>query len=489
MVIRNRAALLRLIANPLLNFGDDYSAGNIEIEGDLVPFLEAVYRAMARPGEVRRRSGRRLPVEPGLRQLAHRIAPEHPAPLRHRQRLLPALAGRRDALHLRLLPRAGSSPWRRPRSPRWTWSAASCGSRAGRGSWRRAAAGAGWPATWPSTTGPGSGPTTSPASRSPTRGSGRGPRGSTGSSTSRTITATSPGSATSSSRSACWSTWAPTTTASSARSSTAPSSADGLGLIHTIGQNVAEPMSEWLEKRIFPGSYTPTVREMMEIFEPYAFSVLDLENLRLHYARTLEHWLERFEAHAAEVAQMFDDELRQGLAALPLRLHRQLHHRLPGALPGALLAPRQQPGSLDPRPPAATRESAMESCEVLIVGAGPAGSTCARILAKWGISVLLMDRDQFPRDKPCAGWITPAVLETLRIDPEQYRQGRLLQEIREFRTGVMYGRETRHRLRRDGELRHQAERVRPLPAAAQHRPRPRWGSRCAAWSGWRTGGW
>jgi menaquinone-9 beta-reductase len=84
----------------------------------------------------------------------------------------------------------------------------------------------------------------------------------------------------------------------------------------------------------------------------------------------------------------------------------------------------------------------MEQCEVLIAGAGPAGSTCARILAKWGISVLLLDRDQFPRDKPCAGWITPAVLDALRIDPERYRQGRLLQEIRAFRTGFSHGKET-----------------------------------------------
>src|SRR6185369_15090585 len=58
LVIRSRGTLLRLITNPLLYFGDDYSAGNIEIEGDLVSFLELIYRAMARPGEVRRRSGR-----------------------------------------------------------------------------------------------------------------------------------------------------------------------------------------------------------------------------------------------------------------------------------------------------------------------------------------------------------------------------------------------------------------------------------------------
>lgn len=83
----------------------------------------------------------------------------------------------------------------------------------------------------------------------------------------------------------------------------------------------------------------------------------------------------------------------------------------------------------------------MQSCEILIVGAGPAGATCAKILSKWGLPVILMDRERFPRDKPCAGWITPAVLELLRIDPLEYRKGRLLQEIREFRTGIMFGSE------------------------------------------------
>jgi len=52
-----------------------------------------------------------------------------------------------------------------------------------------------------------------------------------------------------------------------------------------------------------------------------------------------------------------------------------------------------------------------------------------------------MDRAQFPREKICAGWITPSVLETLEIDPEGYRQGRLLQEIRTFRTALVGGRE------------------------------------------------
>ncbi|PKM45619.1 MAG: cyclopropane-fatty-acyl-phospholipid synthase [Gammaproteobacteria bacterium HGW-Gammaproteobacteria-1] len=80
----------------------------------------------------------------------------------------------------------------------------------------------------------------------------------------------------------------------------------GRGLIHSIGQNQAQPMSAWAERRIFPGAYPPTLREMMMIFEPYDLSVLDVENLRLHYARTLEHWLQRYEASEPEVEQMFD---------------------------------------------------------------------------------------------------------------------------------------------------------------------------------------
>ena len=80
----------------------------------------------------------------------------------------------------------------------------------------------------------------------------------------------------------------------------------GLGLIHSIGQNVPDPMSPWLLKRIFPGSYPPTLREMMDVFEPSGFSVLDVENLRLHYAKTLEHWLERFEENRERIEAMFD---------------------------------------------------------------------------------------------------------------------------------------------------------------------------------------
>lgn len=82
---------------------------------------------------------------------------------------------------------------------------------------------------------------------------------------------------------------------------------DGRGLIHSIGQNKPIPLSAFVRHRIFPGSYPPTLRQMMDILEPYDLSVLDIENLRLHYARTLEHWLERFDEHQDEVRKMYDD--------------------------------------------------------------------------------------------------------------------------------------------------------------------------------------
>jgi cyclopropane-fatty-acyl-phospholipid synthase len=80
----------------------------------------------------------------------------------------------------------------------------------------------------------------------------------------------------------------------------------GRGLIHTIGRNRPAPMSAWIEKRIFPGAYPPSLGEMMQLFEPWRFSILDVENLRLHYAETLRHWLSRYDAATDPVQAMFD---------------------------------------------------------------------------------------------------------------------------------------------------------------------------------------
>jgi cyclopropane-fatty-acyl-phospholipid synthase len=82
----------------------------------------------------------------------------------------------------------------------------------------------------------------------------------------------------------------------------------GRGLIHSIGRNSPRPLDPWTEKRIFPGAYPPALSEMMGIFEPFDLSILDVENLRLHYARTLEDWLEQFERNGERVAEMFDEQ-------------------------------------------------------------------------------------------------------------------------------------------------------------------------------------
>jgi cyclopropane-fatty-acyl-phospholipid synthase len=81
---------------------------------------------------------------------------------------------------------------------------------------------------------------------------------------------------------------------------------EGRGLIHSIGRNQPRPPSVWIERRIFPGAYMPPIKEMLDVLEPYDLSVLDVENLRLHYARTLQHWLDRFEKSAEKVEHMFD---------------------------------------------------------------------------------------------------------------------------------------------------------------------------------------
>jgi cyclopropane-fatty-acyl-phospholipid synthase len=82
---------------------------------------------------------------------------------------------------------------------------------------------------------------------------------------------------------------------------------DGRGLIHSIGRDRPWPLNAWIRKRIFPGAYPPTLREMSRIFEPCGLSVLDAENLRLHYATTLRGWLERYEKSVERVEEMFDE--------------------------------------------------------------------------------------------------------------------------------------------------------------------------------------
>lgn len=82
---------------------------------------------------------------------------------------------------------------------------------------------------------------------------------------------------------------------------------DGRGLLHFIGRNQPQPLNPWIVKRIFPGGYPPTLGEVTSlVLAPSDLSVLDVENLRLHYAETLRHWLARYEGASEEVTRRFD---------------------------------------------------------------------------------------------------------------------------------------------------------------------------------------
>jgi cyclopropane-fatty-acyl-phospholipid synthase len=83
---------------------------------------------------------------------------------------------------------------------------------------------------------------------------------------------------------------------------------DGVMLLHSIG-HMSPPgtASPWLRKYIFPGAYSPALSEVFAAVEQASLWVTDLEFLRLHYARTLQHWYRRFEANRAKIAAIYDE--------------------------------------------------------------------------------------------------------------------------------------------------------------------------------------
>ena len=83
---------------------------------------------------------------------------------------------------------------------------------------------------------------------------------------------------------------------------------NGLMLLHSIG-HMSPPgtASPWLRKYIFPGAYSPALSEVFPAVENNSLWVTDLEFLRVHYATTLKHWHQRFEANREAVALMYDE--------------------------------------------------------------------------------------------------------------------------------------------------------------------------------------
>ena len=81
----------------------------------------------------------------------------------------------------------------------------------------------------------------------------------------------------------------------------------GISVLHTITSQIEEPNDPWIDKYIFPGGYIPSTREIVSALPDYDLHLIDYENLRLHYALTLEEWQRRFHKHHKEVVNMYDE--------------------------------------------------------------------------------------------------------------------------------------------------------------------------------------
>ena len=81
----------------------------------------------------------------------------------------------------------------------------------------------------------------------------------------------------------------------------------GLFLLHTIGKLHPDNQSRWIRRYIFPGGYLPSISELVDSFEGIDFTLIDIDNLRIHYYWTLKKWKERFLMNLDKVRKMFDE--------------------------------------------------------------------------------------------------------------------------------------------------------------------------------------
>lgn len=81
----------------------------------------------------------------------------------------------------------------------------------------------------------------------------------------------------------------------------------GIGILHTIGRMRPGPLHPWIRKYIFPGAYVPSLAELADGMATFKLNIVDVENLRLHYGYTLDRWAAAFERHADQVRSMFDE--------------------------------------------------------------------------------------------------------------------------------------------------------------------------------------
>lgn len=82
----------------------------------------------------------------------------------------------------------------------------------------------------------------------------------------------------------------------------------GLAFVHTIGNDIERPIDPWIDKYIFPGTQASPLTTMIEAAGKNGLSMIDLENLRLHYPPTVKFWLANFDANIDRIREMYDDK-------------------------------------------------------------------------------------------------------------------------------------------------------------------------------------
>src|SRR4051794_39740947 len=83
---------------------------------------------------------------------------------------------------------------------------------------------------------------------------------------------------------------------------------DGVCVLHTIGRsNEPGPVNPFICKYIFPGCDVPCLSEVLPVVERTGLLITDIEVLRLHYAETLRHWRQRFQANRARIRELYDE--------------------------------------------------------------------------------------------------------------------------------------------------------------------------------------
>ncbi len=96
----------------------------------------------------------------------------------------------------------------------------------------------------------------------------------------------------------------------------------GIGLLQTIGSSRDKPTDPWITKYIFPGGFIPTLQVICNIMNRKDLFFFDIEDLRKHYAKTLDKWIEKFEENIDKIRYVITKSLGPERADGFLRMWR-----------------------------------------------------------------------------------------------------------------------------------------------------------------------